>query len=125
LPSRPSRGSSTGACAPVTSRARRTVSLPTREGYCYQHVQAIAVAIDQYAEKAAGQPRLLSQQALRRRLIHLAGITIRAPVLTGDPRCCQFFSVKRFALGMGALGRTQRNGPGGTTGAISLAPAAC
>jgi hypothetical protein len=39
----------------------------TREGYCYQHVQAITVAIDQYAEKA-GQPRLLSQQALRRRL---------------------------------------------------------
>ena len=40
----------------------------TREGYCYQHVQAITVAIDQYAEKGAGQPRLLSQQAIRRRL---------------------------------------------------------
>ena len=26
----------------------------TREGYCYQHVQAITVAIDQYAEKALG-----------------------------------------------------------------------
>jgi hypothetical protein len=26
----------------------------TREGYCYQHVQAIIVAIDQYAEKATG-----------------------------------------------------------------------
>jgi hypothetical protein len=25
-----------------------------REGYCYQHVQAITVAIDQYAEKAPG-----------------------------------------------------------------------
>ena len=25
-----------------------------REGYCYQHVQAIAVAIDQYAEAALG-----------------------------------------------------------------------
>jgi hypothetical protein len=25
-----------------------------REGHCYQHVQAIAVAIDQYAEKALG-----------------------------------------------------------------------
>ena len=25
-----------------------------REGYCYQHVQAIIVAIDQYAEKALG-----------------------------------------------------------------------
>ena len=24
------------------------------EGYCYQHVQAITVAIDQYAEKALG-----------------------------------------------------------------------
>ncbi|WP_426525006.1 hypothetical protein [Bradyrhizobium sp. McL0615] len=26
----------------------------TREGHCYQHVQAISVAIDQYAEKALG-----------------------------------------------------------------------
>lgn len=26
----------------------------TREGYCYQHVQAITVAIDQYAEAALG-----------------------------------------------------------------------
>ncbi|MEH2627088.1 hypothetical protein V1292_005143 [Bradyrhizobium sp. AZCC 1719] len=25
-----------------------------REGYCFQHVQAITVAIDQYAEKALG-----------------------------------------------------------------------
>ena len=25
-----------------------------REGYCYQHVQAILVAIDQYAEAATG-----------------------------------------------------------------------
>ena len=28
--------------------------LATREGHCYQHVQAITVAIDQYAEKALG-----------------------------------------------------------------------
>jgi hypothetical protein len=26
--------------------------LAPREGWCYQHVQAISVAIDQYAEKA-------------------------------------------------------------------------
>jgi hypothetical protein len=26
----------------------------TREGYCYHHLQAIIVAIDQYAEKALG-----------------------------------------------------------------------
>ena len=26
----------------------------TREGWCYHHVQAIIVAIDQYAEKALG-----------------------------------------------------------------------
>jgi hypothetical protein len=25
-----------------------------REGYCYQHVQAIMVTIDQYAERALG-----------------------------------------------------------------------
>ena len=28
--------------------------LATREGWCFQHVQAITVAIDQYAEKALG-----------------------------------------------------------------------
>jgi hypothetical protein len=28
--------------------------LAPREGWCYQHVQAITVAIDQYAEKALG-----------------------------------------------------------------------
>ena len=28
--------------------------LATREGWCYQHVQAIIVSIDQYAEKALG-----------------------------------------------------------------------
>ena len=28
--------------------------LATREGWCYQHVQAIAVAIDQYAANAFG-----------------------------------------------------------------------
>ena len=29
-------------------------ALDRRACYCYQHVQAIAVAIDQYAEKALG-----------------------------------------------------------------------
>jgi hypothetical protein len=28
--------------------------LATREGWCYQHVQAIIVSIDQYAESALG-----------------------------------------------------------------------
>ena len=31
-----------------------TSLLAAREGYCYQHVQAIIVAIDQYAEAATG-----------------------------------------------------------------------
>ena len=35
------------ALAEVRNRA-------TREGYCYQHVQAIIVSIDQYAEAALG-----------------------------------------------------------------------
>jgi hypothetical protein len=36
-------------------RARRAAAEgDTREGHCYQHVQAITVAIDQYAEKALG-----------------------------------------------------------------------
>jgi hypothetical protein len=29
-------------------------SLATREGWCYHHVQAIIVSIDQYAESALG-----------------------------------------------------------------------
>ena len=29
-------------------------SKATREGHCYQHVQALIVAIDQYAEAATG-----------------------------------------------------------------------
>lgn len=33
------------------------------EGYCYQHVQAIIVSIDQYAEGALGQPGLVSEPA--------------------------------------------------------------
>jgi hypothetical protein len=36
-----------GALAELRQRA-------TLEGHCYQHVQAIPVAIDQYAEKALG-----------------------------------------------------------------------
>jgi hypothetical protein len=46
--------------------------LATREGYCYQHVQAIIVAIDQYAEAATGNrdfflnaPRRAARSALR------------------------------------------------------------
>lgn len=31
-----------------------TRHLATRQGWCYQHVQAIIVAIDQYAEAATG-----------------------------------------------------------------------
>jgi hypothetical protein len=38
--------------------------LAPREGYCYQHVAAITVAIDQYAE-TAGQSRVLPQQTLQ------------------------------------------------------------
>jgi hypothetical protein len=34
-----------------------------REGYCFHHVQAIIVAIDQYAEKAR-EPGLFPQQAV-------------------------------------------------------------
>jgi hypothetical protein len=33
---------------------RRAGGTPSAGGYCYQHVQAITVAIDQYAEKALG-----------------------------------------------------------------------
>jgi hypothetical protein len=34
--------------------------LATREGWCYQHVQAIIVAIDQYAERATGNREFFS-----------------------------------------------------------------
>lgn len=41
----------------------------TREGWCYRHVQAIIVAIDQYAEAATGNREyFLEQAALDRRL---------------------------------------------------------
>jgi hypothetical protein len=33
----------------------------TREGWCYHHVQAIIVAIDQYAEAALGNRQLLNK----------------------------------------------------------------
>ena len=33
----------------MDQRACRSAAGATREGYCYQHVQAITVAIDQYA----------------------------------------------------------------------------
>jgi hypothetical protein len=32
----------------------QTRRLATRQGWCYQHVQALMVAIDQYAEAATG-----------------------------------------------------------------------
>ena len=49
-----------GSGEPSTSKTIQPAALPrsrhlaTREGWCYQHVQAITVAIDQYAEKALG-----------------------------------------------------------------------
>ena len=39
----------------------------TREGWCYQHVQAIIVAIDQYAEAATGKPAVLFESAPKHR----------------------------------------------------------
>jgi hypothetical protein len=37
---------------PFTKALAEVRHLAAREGWCYQHVQAITVAIDQYAEKA-------------------------------------------------------------------------
>jgi hypothetical protein len=37
----------------------------TREGYCYAHVQAIIVAIDQYAEAALGNRELFLNKPYR------------------------------------------------------------
>ena len=39
---------------PFLRALEETRRLATREGWCYQHVQAIIVAIDQYAEAATG-----------------------------------------------------------------------
>jgi hypothetical protein len=41
--------------------------LAAREGWCYQHVQAITVAIDQYAESALGNRDFLFEQAAQHR----------------------------------------------------------
>jgi len=43
--------------------------LAPREGWCYQHVQAIILSIDQYAEKALGNRDLLSEPAPQHRRI--------------------------------------------------------
>ena len=40
--------------SPWISALAEVRHLATREGYCFQHVQAITVAVDQYAEKALG-----------------------------------------------------------------------
>jgi hypothetical protein len=40
--------------SPFLKALEETLRLATREGSCYQHVQAIIVAIDQYAEAATG-----------------------------------------------------------------------
>jgi hypothetical protein len=39
----------------------------TREGHCYRHVQAITVAIDQYAEKATFSTSLTASASLTNR----------------------------------------------------------
>ena len=39
---------------PSIKRLAEVRQRATREGWCYQHVQAIIVAIDQYAEAALG-----------------------------------------------------------------------
>ncbi len=41
---------------PFIKALAKVRQLATREGWCYRHVQAIAVAIDQYAAKAFGNP---------------------------------------------------------------------
>jgi hypothetical protein len=41
--------------------------MAAREGYCFHHVQAIIVSIDQYAEAALGNRGILPEQALRHR----------------------------------------------------------
>ena len=40
--------------SPWISALAELRQLATREGYCFPHVQALTVAIDQYAEKALG-----------------------------------------------------------------------
>ncbi|WP_456639333.1 hypothetical protein [Bradyrhizobium sp. USDA 10063] len=40
----------------------------TREGYCYHHVQAIIVAIDQYAEAALGNREILLEPTIPHRI---------------------------------------------------------
>jgi hypothetical protein len=51
---------------PFLKALQEVRNLATREGWRYQHVQAIIVAIDQYAEAATGKSRILFEQATRR-----------------------------------------------------------
>lgn len=69
----------------------------TREGYCYQHVQAITVAIDQYAEKALGNRDyfLNKPTALASGAVGLCDYA--PPVRAGGPLCCDMVAGRNGA----------------------------
>jgi hypothetical protein len=50
---------------PWVNALAKVQMMVAREGYCYQHVQVIAVAIDQYAEKALGNREYFLKQTLQ------------------------------------------------------------
>ena len=68
--------------------------LATREGWCYQHVQAIAVAIDQYAAKAYGNRRLHGSV----RLFHAQLLTKPAPTYPVSHETNEFCTTPFFEV---------------------------
>jgi hypothetical protein len=49
---RPARFFDEPELSPFLNQLNKTREMATREGWCYRHVQALIVAIDQYAEAA-------------------------------------------------------------------------
>jgi hypothetical protein len=65
--------------SPILKALNEVRQQATREGWCYQHVQAIIVSIDRYAEAATGnreyflnKPRSMPRSALFAKLAPLA-----------------------------------------------------
>ena len=70
-------------CSPWIDALAELRQRATREGHCYQLVQAITVAIDQYAEKALGNREYFSQTL---RSLDLPGwlLNEKAPAISTD-----------------------------------------
>jgi hypothetical protein len=91
--------------------------MATREGCCYQHVQAITVAIDQYAEKALGnrqyflnKPYSRWQEGSRPLIVRdfHEGSKMTAVALQGGRAFCEFRECQSVSRCRGSLNPSLR-----------------